>query len=108
MYAELDITDRKGKKARTLHKLSEENFGEVSPLLERERNLNTSEISSLQEMFWDMHFLRRTSEGGIDPFDPVKIEAHMRLSCQEISPWEYNTLMEMDMIFRGTVMKKWG
>ena len=55
-----------------------------------------------------MHFLRKTSDGGIEPFDPLKVESHMRLSYQEISPWEYKTLMEMDMIFRGTVMKKWG
>ncbi|QYW06118.1 minor tail protein [Shewanella phage vB_SspS_KASIA] len=107
MYAELDVSDAKGKKARTLHKLKEDNFGEVSPLLERDRKLDTKDIISLQDLFWDMHFLRKSSEG-IEPFDPVKIETHMRLSCQEISPWEYKTLMEMDMIFRGTVMKKWG
>lgn len=98
----------KGKKTRTLHKLKESGFGEVSPLLERERQLVLEDILPLQDLFWDIHFLRKTGSDGIEPFDPLKIEAHMRLSGKDISTWEYRTLMEMDMIFRGTVMKKWG
>lgn len=108
MYAELDVSDRKGKRTRSLHKLKEENFGEISPLLERERRLDTSDISPLQDLFWSLHFMRRTSSDGIEPLDPLKIDAHMRLSGETVSPWEYKTIMEMDLIFRGTVMNKWG
>jgi hypothetical protein len=80
----------------------------VSPLLERERNLDVSDIAPLQELFWSLHFIRRTSSEGIEPLDPLKIETHMRLSGESISPWEYKTIMEMDLIFRGAVMNKWG
>ena len=56
-------------------------------------------------MFWDFHFLRKPSQN-IEPFDPIRIESHMRLSGLKISNWEYKLLMDMDLIFRATLMNK--
>lgn len=105
MYAALDVPNRKGKKARTLHELKESKFGEKSELLEKERNITTKNILLLQETFWEIHFLRKpNSEFGIEPFDPVRIESHLKLLGKTLSKWEYKVLLEMDLAYRATVM----
>ena len=91
---------------RTLQKVKEEKFKKKSELLERERNLDTSKISSLQELFWEFHFLRKPTQDGVEPFDPQRMKAHLELSGKRMSRWEYNTLMEMDLIIRSTIIKK--
>ncbi len=99
---------RKGKKVqipRTAHKLKEDKFGEKSELLERERNLDTSQIGQLQELFWEFHFIRdQNTESGVCPFNPTKMKDHIDLSGKRVSRWEYNTLLEMDLAYRATII----
>lgn len=106
MYAELDTIDSKGNKERTKHKLQEDKFKKKSPLLERERKLETKSIQEIQELFWEIHFLRKGGTGTIEPFDPQRIEAHIRLSGRSFCKWQYNLLMEMDLIYRATLLEK--
>jgi hypothetical protein len=94
--------DDKGTRARTAHVMKEEKFNQKSELLERERGICTDNIQHIQNLFWEMHFLRKPSQD-IEPFDPMRIEAHMRLSGMKLSRWEYNLLMEMDLIFRAVI-----
>ena len=49
-----------------------------------------------------MNLTRTPIEGGIAPLDPITIEAHLRLSGDSITSWEYKTLMTMDLIYRST------
>lgn len=99
---------RKGKKvhiARTAHKLKEEKFGETSELLQRERDLDISDIHQMIELFWDVHYLREQStDVGVIPLNPTKIKDHLELSGRKLSKWEYRTLMEMDLAYRATVI----
>lgn len=85
--------------------LLEKGWPGSSELLKRERDLDVSEIHILQNLFWEFNFLRKPSQT-IEPFDPLKMEAHIRLSGLELSKWEYNTLMEMDLAFRVTSMRR--
>lgn len=85
----------------------EEKFGKKSDLLEKERNLDTSKIHHLQDLFWHIHFLRKPSQG-IEPFDPVRIESHVRMSGVPITNWEYAVLMEMDLVYRATIIQNRG
>ena len=81
--------------------------GKKSDLQEKERNLCTKHIGHIQDLFWDIHFMRKPAQN-IEPFDPMRIESHMRLSGLELTRWEYNLLMEMDLVFRATIMKNRG
>lgn len=84
----------------------EKSFNKPNELLERERALDTTEIEELIFMFWDLHFLRRPSDGyTIEPFDPVRIKTHMELKCEKLSPWEYKVLMDMDLTYRAKTME---
>ncbi len=62
-------------------------------------------IHTLEDLFWEFHFLRKGGQQ-IEPFDPIRIEAHLRLSGIEITKWEYKLLMEMDLIYRATLIKR--
>jgi hypothetical protein len=100
--------DAKGNKARFAHEKREKFFKQKSELLERERGLDTEMLdtsSPIQDRFWEFHFLRKPVQYGIEPFDPIRIESHLRLSGEEISAWEYNLMLEMDLIFRATILK---
>lgn len=77
-------------------------------MLERERNLDTSDISKVQDLFWDFHFLRKSGSQGVDPFDPLTMKAHLELSGKTISTWEYKLILEMDLIFRSISLEKRG
>ena len=98
------MLDSKGNRERFKHTLQEDKFKKVSPLLERERNIDISIITSIQDLFWEFHFLRRVGEN-IEPFDPQRIESHLRLLGKTITTWEYRLVMEMDLIFRASVIK---
>ncbi len=101
------MVDEKGNRERVKHKLQEEKFKKTSPLLERERQIDTTDIVEIQDLFWEFHFLRKAGQT-IEPFDPQRIEAHMRLSGAVLTKWEYKLLMEMDLIFRATMMNRRG
>tara|TARA_R110000851_G_scaffold95639_2_gene207732 strand:- start:272 stop:487 length:216 start_codon:yes stop_codon:yes gene_type:complete len=65
-------------------------------------------VKHIQELFWDIHYLRKHSgDGTVEPFDPQRIESHLRLSNRTIIPWEYTLILEMDTIYRGVCMDKW-
>ena len=85
----------------------EDKFNQKSELLEKERNLDTKDISHLKNLFWEFHFQRKPSTD-IEPFDPVRIQSHVNLSGISFTPWEYTVLMEMDLIFRATIRQKRG
>ncbi|AFK66655.1 hypothetical protein COPG_00059 [Colwellia phage 9A] len=101
----MDTVDTKGNRERFKHKIQEDKFNKISPLLERERKLDKTIIRDIEDLFWEFHFLRKCGQQ-IEPFDPVRIEAHLRLSGIEVSKWEYKLLMEMDLIYRATVMNR--
>lgn len=85
--------------------MKESKFGEKSELLEKERSINTNRLYSLQELFWEIHFLRKpNSEFGIEPFDPTRIKDHLKMLGKKVSKWEYRVLLEMDLAYRATVM----
>lgn len=50
--------------------------------------------------------MRKPGESGIEPFDPARIESHLRLSGKVLTSWEYNLLIEMDLIFRSEIMSR--
>lgn len=105
----MEIRDSKGNSARTLHKLKEEKFKEKSELLERERNLDTTHIKTIQDLFWEFHFLRKPSSGGcIEPFDPQRIKSHLELLNKSITTWEYKLILDMDLVFRSKAIDKRG
>lgn len=54
-------------------------------------------------MFWDLHYIRKPSTS-IEPFDPVRIETHLKLSGNIIKPWEYTVIMDMDLMYRATII----
>lgn len=82
-------------------------FKEESELLKRERELENLEATYyMQNLFWDLHYIREQSGHGISPFCPQRIEAHLRLSGETLHPWEYKTLMDMDITFRSVLMKR--
>jgi len=74
-------------------------------LLERERNLDISDVGSLIDLFWDVHYLREQSTDlGVPPLNPTKMRDHFELSGRKVSKWEYKVLMEMDLAYRATVI----
>lgn len=92
-----------------MHKIKEEKFKQKSDLLQRERELDTTSVSRILDLFWEFHFLRRpSSSGGVEPFDPQRIKTHLELSGQNITVWEYRLVMDMDLIFRSVALKKRG
>ncbi len=97
------MVDSKGNRERKKHEIQEKKFKKVSPLLERERGIDKEIISHIIEWFWEFHFLRKVGET-IEPFDPQRIESHIKLSGRKLSTWEYKLLMEMDLIFRATII----
>ena len=88
------------------HELKEREFGEISELLEKERNLDIRSIRGIIDLFWEFHFLRKAGNG-VEPFDPLRMETHARLSGIELSKWEYRLLMDMDLVYRAGMSKKW-
>jgi len=89
-----------------MHELKEEKFKKKSDLLERERNLDTKNVSHIMELFWEFHFLRKPVQYGLEPFDPQRIEAHSRLTGRFLSTWEYNLIMDLDLIFRAVTLER--
>lgn len=86
--------------------MKEEKFKQTSPLLERERNLDVSDCTSIINTFWELHFLRKQSDGRMSSLDPTCIKDHLLLSGKTLSKWEYNTVMEMDAAYRVAMINR--
>lgn len=91
---------------RKKHKLKEDKFKQTSELLQRERDLDEDTYDHMRMLFWEFGSMRKPGSSGVEPFDPVRIESHLRLSGMELTKWEYNLLMEMDLMFRSTIMAR--
>jgi hypothetical protein len=102
----LDIRNSKGNKPRTAHKMQESKFGKKSELLEKERNLDTSDVRDLISTFWELSSIRKQSTGRMCPLDPLVLKAHMELSGLVITKWEYKVLMSMDYTLRSALIDK--
>ena len=61
------------------------------------------QVDHMQYFFWEMSSLRKPVSHGIEPLDPVRIEAHLRLSGRVLTQWEYNLLIEMDLSLRSLI-----
>ena len=60
----------------------------------------------MRDLFWEFGSMRKPRSSGIEPFDPARIEAHLRLSGMKLTKWEYNLLIEMDIVFRSKIMAR--
>ena len=103
--ASLDTFDKKGNSIRKAAELNEKSFNKPNEMLEKERNLNSEQVEHMKNLFWEMHFLRKPKDGSLEPFDPQRIRCHFELQCRLISPWEYKVLMDMDLMYRATIME---
>ena len=99
------MVDSKGSTERKKHEIKEKSFKQTSDLLERERNLDSEKINHMKYLFWEIGSLRKPGQGTIEPFDPTRIESHLRLSGQILTRWEYNLLIEMDLMFRSAITR---
>lgn len=101
MDTRLNVTNKDGVSERAKLKLYEKRFKKKAKLLEQERNIDKSNIAPMIDLFYDYSLQREQSEH-IQPLDPVRIKAHTELSGRRLSEWEYNVLIEMDLVYRAT------
>ncbi|NQZ78660.1 MAG: hypothetical protein HRT61_21475, partial [Ekhidna sp.] len=104
--AALNSRTEGGTSVRKVHEIQEEAWGTTSELLKKSRSYDEEEIADMTNLFWEMHFMRKpTGTPLLEPFDPVRMEAHFRLTGRIISSWEYTLLIEMDLGHRATVIE---
>lgn len=74
------------------------------PLLEKEKEVDIPEIQSIKSLFWELGMFRSQGSRTVQAIDPLRIQAHMDLSGMKLSKWEYNLIVEMDLVYRATLM----
>lgn len=75
------------------------------PLLEKEKEIDVPEIQSMKGLFWELGMFRSQGNGRlVQAIDPLRVQAHLDLSGVKVSKWEYNLIVEMDLVYRSTLM----